>query len=128
MRLVYPLCPLKYACASYVRVVSKQQLLSNFDNTGPFFNKIVKASTIYLSSLISRYLLHITVALEKSNQWNLLHSARITMRKISFQICTKYPKNERRPQITKLIGHDSSNVKSRFYSKFEFKNSQKNVK
>ena len=35
------------------------------------------------------------------------------------------PKSERRPQITKLMGHDSSNDKSRFYSKFEYKNSQK---
>lgn len=34
-------------------------------------------------------------------------------------------KNERRPQITKSMSHGSSNVKSRLYSKFEFKNSQK---
>ena len=58
-----------------MRVASKQQLLSNFDSdTGPFFNKIVKASTIYLSSLISCYLLgyHTGIGEIKSIQFGLL--------------------------------------------------------
>ena len=85
---------MKYACASYVRVVSKQQLLvSNFDDTGPFFNKIVKASTIYLlSSLISRYLLVATGIGEiKAMEYSFIQLGFLCERSPSKYVLCKYP-------------------------------------